>query len=181
MTDDMNLSSQRFVAKGPWGLRHRTIKTRKSLTNVLFHSSTIVLLFILVGCGTVTNTTLQTPKNASFGYVEFSIDDTTKWAANGWTVPISETVAGQKVKYGFLGRDVLWAPWGYTKDRRIPLGTGPHSLDLEVLGTVGPAEAQVSTDVVAGKVIPVSISIAWKNPGPGAILYWKVGAPVDPR
>ena len=157
------------------------MRTETSFKENLLHAVTAISLVLLVGCGTVVNNRLRAPVDSPFGHVQFNIDDTTKWAAHGWTVPISEMVDGKKLKYGFLGRDVLWAPLGYSKERRIPLKAGKHTLDLEVLGSEGPARLKLDVDIVTGKVIPIAITIATANPGPGFRIYADMGTATDPQ
>jgi len=133
------------------------MKTRCALSPSSLHVLVIILLFLSGGCGSVVQNSVEAPKNTPSGFVEFTIDDTTRWAAHGWTVPISEKIDGEQKKYGFLGRDVFLAPFGYSKVRRVPLPAGPHTLDLVFIGADG--GTSLTLEVIAGKVTPVTVRI----------------------
>jgi hypothetical protein len=87
----------------------------------------------------------------AFGYVEFIIDDTTRWGAQGRTLSVLETDNEGVQEHGFLGRNVLWAPLGYVETRRIPLNVGRHTLEI--------SGKKLDVDVVASKVAPFTVRI----------------------
>ncbi len=121
-----------------------------------------IMCFLAQGCGTLIQNQVTVHEGQTAGYVELTLDDRSRFAAAGWTLSVSETIDGKNIKYGFIGRDMLWAPFGYTAVRRIPLATGLHMLQL-----AGRREGGISSEttptvpitVMAGKVVPILVSV----------------------
>lgn len=136
---------------------------RQAIRPALLLALAAVVPLVLTGClGKARNEALNPPKDVPFGYVEFTLGDDTRKYFNGQTIYISEEVDGAKKSYGFIGRDELWAPKGYSIARRIPLSVGTHDLVLIVANTTG-APTSMTVEVIARKILPVTVQTSWKN------------------
>ncbi len=143
---------------------------------LIFLLISISMLFLISDCGTFTQVRVKPPLNEPSGFVEFYFDDTSRELAHGWTASISEMISGNIKKYGFLGRDLFWAPFGYAKVRRISLKTGHHTLNLrcrssELGRKPKPINISVDVDVVDSKLIPIAICIEKLGPKRYTISY----------